>query len=245
LQCKVSLEGIPEVTVPLTLVENMAGKLGQINVHSCVQNTDHEKKLQFSPLMETQFVLCRYTIEEVDKMPMRGFYQMKEISPTEVKLLLQLKLEESVRNEFEYCRVILPFFNHGTIENVAAANTAGELVVREDKKAIIWDIGTKFTARNKEVALPATLHFNINSKGEKADDDPFCVGANCYVKMEFKILSYGHLSIVPKNVSIYPKGNTTPKILIDRCLVSGEYLIWNSMGNVKYAWNSPSVVKSV
>jgi len=227
------------MTVTLSLVDNMPGKLGQINTHPCVQNTDHEtsKKLTFNAQMDTLFSLCHYTINDVDKMPMRGFYQMKEISPTEVKLLLQLKLEEYVKNEFEYCRVILPFFNHGIIENTSAANTAGDLTIREDKKALVWDIGSKFTSRNREVALPATIYFNLSVKSSKdGDGDPFCVGPNCYAKMEFKVLGYSHVAIVPKNVVIYPKG-VPPKISVDRFFMAREYVIWNSWGKVNYAWN--------
>jgi len=241
IQSKILLEGFPEITVPLSLVENMPGKLGQINTHPCVQNLDYEKtkKFVFNSQMDTPFSLCHYTVNDVDKMPMRGFYQMKEISPTEVKLLLQIKLEEYVKNEFEYCRVILPFFNHGNIENVSATVTTGEYTVREDKKAIVWDIGTKFTNKNKEVALPATVHFNLATKHTKnGDGDPFCVGSNCYAKMEFKVLGYSHVNIVNKNIVIQPKG-APPKITVDRYFMAGEYVIWNSWGKVNYAWQPP------
>jgi len=214
----------------------MPGKVGQICTHPCVQNSDHEKtkKLVFNSPMDTPFTLCHYIVHDVDKIPMRGFYQMKEIRETEVKLLLQLKLEEYVRNDFDYCRVVIPFFNRGIIENVVSGNTTGELIIRDDKTALIWNIGSKWTARNKEVALRASVIFNPNKKMESGD--PFCEGSNCYVKMEFKAQSFSHVSVA-KNISVVPKSSIASKVKEDRFFISGEYVIWNSWGNVKYAWN--------
>jgi AP-5 complex subunit mu-1 len=236
IHCKICLEGFPEVTVPFQLVENMPGKLGHITTHASVQNLDHEKskRFVFSNVMDVPFHLCRYEIVGVDKMPMRGFYQMKEISKTEVKLLLQLKLDDYVLNQFQYCRVIVPFFNHGLIDTFSAVNTAGELTIREDKKALIWDIGTKWTSRNKEVALPASIFFkDLNNN---SGDDPFCFNANCYAKMEFSLINFGHINIIPKNITLVKSANVQ-KITVDRTFTSSEYIIWNSWGKVKYAWN--------
>jgi len=110
VDCKCFLELGTEVSAIITPVD-IPGKILQIAAHPCVQNTDAEisKKLQFSPPVG-QFVLFRYDVDNVDKLPIRGYYQMKEISSTEIKVLLQLKLQEYVRNDFVYCRVVLPFF---------------------------------------------------------------------------------------------------------------------------------------
>jgi len=128
------------------------------------------------------------------------------------------------------------FFNHGTIDNFSAVNTAGELVIREDKKALVWDIGSKWTSRNKEVALPATVFFVPPKEGSNYHDDPFCTNANCYAKMEFCITSFGHISIIPKNITLL-KSASVQKINVERSFIAQEYIIWNSWGKVKYAWN--------
>lgn len=50
----------------------------------------------------------------------------------------------------------------------------------EDKR---WQLGTKFTGKNLEVALPATVTFASGSAPAKSDADPFLVGPNSYVKV--------------------------------------------------------------
>ena len=61
----------------------------------------------------------------------------------EVKFLIQLKLEADITNELEYVRVIVPFHNRPKIGQIIGAATAGEVHVREDKRAILWNIGAK------------------------------------------------------------------------------------------------------
>lgn len=116
-----------------------------VSVHPCVQNYDFETlKFTFTPPLN-RFILCHYTATNIEKLPLRGYYQMKvcccssfvflnifysfttlivifsphsicffcsqESSSTEVKILIQLKLEEEVNNDFEYCNVDIPFPN--------------------------------------------------------------------------------------------------------------------------------------
>lgn len=44
-------------------------------------------------------------------------------------------------------------------------------------------IGTKFTGKNLEVALPATVTFSSEKVPSAHDADPFLVGPNSYVKV--------------------------------------------------------------
>jgi len=185
-----------------------------------------------------------------------------------------------------FCR----FFNRGKITGIRPGNTAGEVTVSKDRKAIEWDIGTKFTAKNLEVALPSDIFFGkrdfsyenkegggsgdggdgggggggggggaeerrkivgrIDDDEEEDDDegsgvdgsnveDPFCTGANCYAKVAFKIQQFGHIEIPSKNMSLIPKGKTQANFLSERFFQSGEYVIWNSWGNVNYAAKFP------
>lgn len=66
---------------------------------------------------------------------------MKENSPTEVKILLQVKLDKLYNNDFEYCRLIIPFPNRGPIELSKDAATAGSVVISSDHRALVWNIG--------------------------------------------------------------------------------------------------------
>ena len=95
-------------------------------------------------------------------------------------MLLQLKLHDKVNNSFEYCEVHIPFFNRGTIAQYEASPTTGSVSLDEQRKRLIWKIGTKFTSKNLEVALPATLNFTSSplktpqkkpAKAEQSNED--------------------------------------------------------------------------
>jgi hypothetical protein len=100
-----------------------------------------------------------------------------------VVILLQAKLDHKFyNNDFDYCRLIIPFPNRGTIESSKDAPTAGEVVISADQKALVWNMGTKFTGKNMEVALKTTVVFS-GQAGVVSDTDPFLMGPNSYVKV--------------------------------------------------------------
>jgi len=86
--------------------------------------------------------------------------------------------------------------------------------IREDLRALVWDIGTRFTGPNQEVALPSTVTFSDEAEptdthpttAQSHPTDPFLVGPNSYVKIEFKMKGMGHLEVPSKNISVFPKG---------------------------------------
>jgi len=111
VSCQVDVEGLPEVSVVLRK-EKSHIQLTSICIHPNVQNSDFFDTLKFTfcpPLH--RFVLCHYAATNISKLPLRGYYQMKESSSNEVKILVQLKLDEEVNNDFEYCHVDIPFPN--------------------------------------------------------------------------------------------------------------------------------------
>ncbi|XP_065920215.1 AP-5 complex subunit mu-1-like [Dysidea avara] len=115
------------------------------------------RKLHFSTLPE-QFTSCSYTISDLIFLPIRGFYQMK--GDSSLKLLLQLKLDQNVKNSFEKCEVHLPFYHRGPIERVDNISPASvQLSLSQDKYKIIWNIGQKFPTKSLELFLQATVHF--------------------------------------------------------------------------------------
>ncbi|KAH3758117.1 adaptor complexes medium subunit family protein [Pelomyxa schiedti] len=116
-------------------------------------------KISFVPPTQ-QFVLASYTTQKPNFIPIRGFYQMKEDSPTEVTILLQLKIDKFVNNAFHYCEVHLPFKNRGTIASHQSTPTIGSVVLSPDQRTLVWNIGTKFTTSNLEAALPSSITFN-------------------------------------------------------------------------------------
>lgn len=123
-----------------------------------------------------------------------------------------------MNNSFQYCEVDLPFPNRGHIVNMEISPTTGAVSLTPDKRGLKWNLGQKFTGRNKEVALPATLYFD----GDTSIQDPFFVGGNGYIKLKFKILaeSLSGVTIEPKSIKIFP--SMKPQVQIEREIISDE-----------------------
>ena len=80
------------------------------------------------------------------------------------------------------------------------------------------------------VAAAAAAKASAPGPGESVGDDPFCVGNNMYITLDFVIANttLSGVEISRSDVSLYPK--TKAKMVIDHSLVSSEYVIWNSLG---------------
>jgi len=114
---------------------------------------------------------------------------------------------------------------------------------------IIWNIGPKFLGRNREAALPGTVYFQKDARERPAPyrqktstTDAMCVGQTAYVSLHFKILDegLGKLAIDTQNLTVYP--NQKPKVIVSRELEADDYLIWNSLGHARYAYQPESAV---
>uniref|UniRef100_UPI00398EEBDC AP-5 complex subunit mu-1 isoform X4 n=1 Tax=Pristiophorus japonicus TaxID=55135 RepID=UPI00398EEBDC len=153
--CKCDLEGImPTVTVSLNLPIN-GSPLQDILVHPCVSAVDSTiltfnsvddmddslfngpYKFPFTPPLDV-FKLCYYT-SQVPIPPILGFYQMKE-EEQQLKVAVNLKLHESVKNGFEYCEAHIPFFNRGPIVHTECKVSHGQLEVSREKSLLVWII---------------------------------------------------------------------------------------------------------
>jgi len=261
IMCKAELEGLPEVTIFISTPQEISHMAVDPSVQT-IADVIATSKLSFTPPVES-FSLCSYGLKPLKKVPLRGFYQMKEIPDNGVKLLVQLKLDEDINNNFEYCQLLIPFRNRGNIVNVLMSPTAGSVSIAPNHRALLWNIGQKFTGRHLEVALPAEIYFDENeSSGTPSPpmriqahsppiasisptdlwavdveetSDPFCVGLNSYVKLYFKILNYtlSGMSIDSKKLSIFP--NVKAKVTVEKEVISSQYTIWNSLGESRWA----------
>jgi len=192
IMCKADLENFPEVTA--TIIADKGNKQAQIThftIDPCVQSSDAavsakslSQKICFTPPLGS-FTLCKYGIKFLGDLPLRGFYQMKERNPTELQILIQLKLSPKVNNAFQYCEVMASFQNRGNIIDLNCTPTAGIATVYSDRKSIKWNIGHRFTGKNLEVALPAIILFDGESKSVT---DPFLVGSNTFVQVHSRIV---------------------------------------------------------
>ena len=229
---RAELEGHPEVSLNLMRADgkeqsaNILPSISLARVHPCVQQVDLSNpaliRLSFAPPLGA-FTLMKYSLDPPPStlasgnpfalaFPLRGFYQMKEVNPTQVKVLVQIKLQEEVNNDFEYCEIEIPFPNRPPIVHVDLQPTAGTIEIKRNRpNVVVWNIGQKFTARNLEAACPGTVTFatvtstqattghheghtpvqsthttlvqTAFSSNTDSDDDPFCTGPNAYIKV--------------------------------------------------------------
>ena len=66
---------------------------------------------------------------------------LQVVSPTAIRVLIQLKLCAGFRNEFESCDVIIPVGVRRRITSIDVKATAGEIFLDTDKSGLIWKIG--------------------------------------------------------------------------------------------------------
>ncbi|XP_064403665.1 AP-5 complex subunit mu-1-like [Halichondria panicea] len=229
---KVEVEGSPDIQVTLSTPHEWAG-LEDIVYHPIVHADDahhrgNQWKVRYSAPLESTSLL-HYSVTALPCLPIRGFYQMK--GDSSVRLLVQLKLNEGVKNYFEFCEVHIPFFNRGVIErldSIVPSNLAASLALSKDNKSIVWAIGQRFPVRGLELSLQATVHFKEGPEENK----PFFVGSNSYIEVFFKMPEFtlSGATVDSKSVTLFP--SSKPKVVISRELYTSSYRVWNSHGDV-------------
>ncbi|KAK1339239.1 hypothetical protein QTO34_019917 [Cnephaeus nilssonii] len=251
ISCRCDLEGImPNVTISLSLPTN-GSPLQDILVHPCVTSLDSAiltsssidtmddsafsgpYKFPFTPPLES-FNLCYYT-SQVPVPPILGFYQIKE-EEVQLKITVNLKLHESVKNNFEFCEAHIPFYNRGPITHVEYKVSFGQLEVFREKSLLIWIIGQKFP-KSMEISLSGTVTFGAKSH-DKQPFDHICIGSTAYLKLHFRILDYTLTGCYSDQHSVQVFASGKPKISTHRKLISSDYYIWNSKAPAPVTYGS-------
>lgn len=251
--CRCDIEGSPDISI-IASRENPNDSMPffyDVKLHPCSDRYSVKKNeinISCSPPIGP-FKLCKYIIDQNIRIPIRGFYQMKEITDNQVQILIQLKLQDNVNNHFEFCNVEIPFPNRNNISALELNPTIGNVSIHPKlKNMVIWNIGTKFSSKNLEVSLPGTIYFNpINSEKPSSIsyqqnstsnqyNDPFLIGQNAYIKINFKIMDWSltGLQINQKMITIQPKQTGFKNIHIEHYVRSNQYIIWNSLGESRY-----------
>eukprot|EP00698_Gefionella_okellyi_P002799 TRINITY_DN1264_c0_g1_i4.p1 TRINITY_DN1264_c0_g1~~TRINITY_DN1264_c0_g1_i4.p1 ORF type:complete len:267 (-),score=65.51 TRINITY_DN1264_c0_g1_i4:384-1184(-) len=150
LWCKAEVPLNSEISVSLATPQAPP----YFNVHPVVrtQGGISLQLMRFSPPTGI-FPLCNYSGAKPQSLPIRGFYQFKEIAPGEVRIILQLKLMDNVENSFEHCEAVFPFTGRGEISSVEAQPVVGTVAMTADKKCLVWNIGQKFATKSREISL--------------------------------------------------------------------------------------------
>ncbi|XP_006864671.1 PREDICTED: AP-5 complex subunit mu-1 [Chrysochloris asiatica] len=249
--CKCDLEGfMPNVTISLSLPTN-GSPLQDILIHPCVTSLDSAiltsnsigavddsafsgpYKFPFTPPLES-FHLCYYT-SQVPVPPILGFYRIQE-EETQLKITVNLKLHESVKNNFEFCEARIPFYNRGPITHVEYKISFGQLEIFREKNLLIWTIGQKFP-KSMEITLSGNITFGTK-KHEKQSFDQICIGSTAYVKLHFKIIDYTLTGCYADQHSVQVFASGKPKISTNRKLISSDYYVWNSKAPAPVAYGS-------
>ncbi|XP_030071004.1 AP-5 complex subunit mu-1 isoform X1 [Microcaecilia unicolor] len=250
--CKCDLEeAMPHVIVSLNLPAN-GSPLQDILVHPCVASLDSAVltsssvdltddsafsgpyKFPFTPPLDW-FNLCYYT-SQVPVPPILGFYQLQE-EELKLKITVNLKLHESVKNGFEYCEARIPFFNRGSITHFEHKLSYGQLEVLREKGVLVWVIGQKFP-KSLEISLTGTVIFGSMSHLQQPSN-PICTGNTAYVKLYFRIPDYTLSGCYTDQHSVQVFSSAKPKIITSRELISSDYYIWNSKASAPVVYRSP------
>ena len=182
------------------------------------------------PPLKMEQSIMRYQAEAPKVLPFRGFYQMKLVAAKEAKLLIQIKLNEKVTNNFEYCSIVIPFDGIGKVESFEVSPTEGT-VKKANETDIVWELGNAISGRKLECALPMSVTFldEIQSQHSPSSSSP-----SCFIDLNFKILDCTLAGVkVAEEVSIHPKPSTSVNITLSNTVRSGCYRIWNSLGEVR------------
>lgn len=249
--CKCDLEGVmPNVTISLNLPTN-GSPLQDIIVHPCVTSLDSAiltsssidtvddsafsgpYKFPFTPPLES-FNLCHYT-SQVPVPPILGSYHMEE-DGAQLKITVNLKLHESVRNNFEICEAHIPFYNRGPITHLEYKVSFGQLEVFREKSLLVWIIGQKFP-KSMEISLSGTLTFRVQGHNRQPFDH-ICIGSTAYVKLNFRIADYTLTGCYADQHSVQVFASGKPKISAYRKLISSDYYIWNSKASAPVTYAS-------
>ncbi|KAL1372599.1 hypothetical protein HN51_002718 [Arachis hypogaea] len=182
LNCRADLEGLPDVSLPLSGVNT--ANLEVSSYHPCAQVSDQgldKQGVMFSPPLGN-FVLMRYQATCALGPPVSGFYQLSMVSEDKGAFLFKLRLMEGYKAPLtmEFCSVIMPFPRRRI---VSLDGTPSVGTVSTSDHSVEWKIvpsGRGLSGKSIEVTFPGTVKFapwqnqrvpSSRSIGATADED--------------------------------------------------------------------------
>ncbi|KAL0376536.1 UNVERIFIED_CONTAM: AP-5 complex subunit mu [Sesamum calycinum] len=111
VNCRAELEGLPDVSFPLTGLDT--ARIESLSFHPCAQVPEHggdKQAVTFSP-PSGNFILMRYQARCAVGPPIKGFYQLSMVSENEGAFLFKLSIMEGYKAPvtIEFCTVTMPF----------------------------------------------------------------------------------------------------------------------------------------
>ncbi|XVF38581.1 hypothetical protein REPUB_Repub20aG0114500 [Reevesia pubescens] len=161
INCRAELEGLPDVSFPLTGLST--SKIEALSFHPCAQvpeqNVD-KQALMFSPPLGN-FVLMRYQATCCLGPPVKGFYQLSMVSEDEGAFLFKLRLMEGYKSPFtmEFCNVTMPFPRRRVL---SFDGTPSIGTVSNAEHSVEWKIitsGRGLSGKSIEATFSGTVRF--------------------------------------------------------------------------------------
>jgi len=187
-------------------------------------------KLKFTPPCG-DFTLCHYKAAlPQNHFPVKAFYQLKGDSKS-VKVLIQLSLSDTMKNEFESFVVQVPFYNRGPIIDTSCLTQSANVYVSSDRANLLWNIGSRFPGKTRECALDVDVTF-ADEAGGFVKPHKYLKNLNTYITISWSIVDYSYsgLMLDTKSIELFPSNKI--KITSASTFKTTEYRVWNSHGDV-------------
>ncbi|PIN15497.1 hypothetical protein CDL12_11851 [Handroanthus impetiginosus] len=161
VNCRAELEGLPDVSFPLTGLDT--ARFESLSFHPCAQVPEHtgdKQSITFSPPLGN-FVLMRYQARCSVVPPIKGFYQLSMVSENEGAFLFKLSLMEGYKAPLtiEFCTITMPFPRRRV---VSFDGTPSIGTVSNTDHSVEWKIITNarsVSGKSIEATFPGTVRF--------------------------------------------------------------------------------------
>ena len=178
ISCLSQLSTNCEITLPIK--ENNTNYLGNLRIHPCAKIEKQDvlndsTRIIFIPPLD-EFKMGVFEIENVEqkRLPIIAEFSLKESSQNEVKLFLNVQIDESAINRFEYFYINIPLGHFGVISGTKIMVQVGEVSLVNNKTTLHWNLQNKVFDSN--IVLSGTVNYHPKkndgvSKEEKKDID--------------------------------------------------------------------------
>ncbi|CAI9118645.1 OLC1v1020241C1 [Oldenlandia corymbosa var. corymbosa] len=161
VNCRAELEGLPDVSFPLTGLDS--ARIELLSFHPCAQVPEHggdKHAVTFSPPLGN-FVLMRYQVTDTVRPPVKGFYQLSMVSENEGAFLFKLRLMEGYKSplSLEFCTVTMHFPRRRVVsfEGTPSVGTVSTADYSVEWKIVLG--GRGISGKSIEASFPGTLKF--------------------------------------------------------------------------------------
>lgn len=163
VNCRAELEGLPDVSFPLTGLNN--SRIEVSSFHPCVQVPEQgidKQALMFSPPFGN-FTLMRYMAFCNLGPPVKGFYQLSMVSENEGAFLFKLRLMDGYKSPLamDFCTITMPFPRRRV---TLFSGTPSVGTVSSTDHSIEWKIitsGRGISGKSIEATFPGTVKFAV------------------------------------------------------------------------------------